>query len=86
MYNDRQVKPFSHGNLTSLPKVLSITRLPVESGFFMGNKAITLPIEYWDRLIEILDFIPSVHPDVVALKKEINGQLHYNPADVQEYL
>ena len=48
----------------------------------MQNRAVVLPQEVWDRLIQILD-VPHVRmdPDASYILLSINNQLLFNPSD-----
>lgn len=49
----------------------------------MQNKTIVLPVEMWERLIEILDAQYNGHPDTPLILYKINQQLYFNPSDKQ---
>lgn len=48
----------------------------------MQNKSITLPMEMWDRLIEVLDMHPVSPLDRHELLQTLHNQLTHDPADL----
>lgn len=48
----------------------------------MQNKTITLPMEMWDRLIEVLDMHPVSPSDRRLLLQTLHNQLSYDSSDI----
>lgn len=49
------------------------------------TKTIKLPIEVWDRIVELLDFYSRPHPDAETVLAMLQDQLSYSPADESAY-